>query len=52
MMYLDVWRTGTFPEKQQGSVVVIANTGRRMTEHSTSDSLHDISWIQKAALQL
>ena len=29
----------------------IANTDRRTTEHSTSDSLGNISWIQKAALQ-
>ena len=54
MMYLDVWRSGTFPEEQQVSecAVPIANTDRRMTEHSTSDSLGDVSWIQKAALQL
>jgi len=34
------------------SALLIANTDRRTTERSTSDSLGDISWIQKAALQL
>jgi len=36
------------------SVLPIANTDRRMTERSTSDSpsLGNVSWIQKAALQL
>jgi len=57
MTYLDVWRSGTFPEKQQVSDHECAtdcklNTERRMTERSTSDSLGDVSWIQKAALQL
>jgi len=33
------------------SALPIANTDRRTTEHSTSDSLGNISWIQKAALQ-
>jgi len=47
-----VWRSGTFPEKQQASALLIANTDHRMTERSTSDSLGDVSWIQKAALQL
>ena len=53
MTYLDVRRSGTFLEKQQESecTVPIAYTDRRMTEHSTSDSLGDVSWIQKAALQ-
>ena len=32
--------------------IPIANTDRRTTERSTSDSLGDVSWIQKAALQL
>ena len=50
MTYLDVWRSGTFPEKQQ--VLPIANMDCRTTECSTSDSLGDISLIQKAALQL
>jgi len=36
MTYLDVWRSGTFPEKQQVSEL----------------SLSNVSWIQKAALQL
>jgi len=52
MTYLDVWRTGTFLEKQQGSALLIANTDHRTNEHSTSDSLGGVSWIQKAALQL
>jgi len=53
MTYLDVWRSGTFPEKQQVSECVpIANMDRRTTEHLTSGSLGDVSWIQKAALQL
>jgi len=34
------------------SVLLIANTDRRMTECSTSDSVGDASWVQKAALQL
>ena len=50
--YLDVWRSGTFPEKQQASALPIANTNRRTTEHFTSDSFGNVSWVQKAALQL
>ena len=34
------------------SALPIANTDCRMTECLTSDSLGDVSWIQKAALQL
>jgi len=49
--YLDMWRSGTFPEKQQTSVLLITNTDHRMTERSTSDSLGYVSWIQKAAVQ-
>jgi len=52
MTYLDVWRSGTIPEKQQASALPIANIDHRMTECSTSDSLGNVSWIQKAALQL
>jgi len=52
MMYLDVWRSGTFLEKQQASVLLIANMDHRTIECSTSESLGDVSWIQKAALQL
>jgi len=53
MTYLDVWRSGTFPENsKKASALPIANTDGRMTERSTSDSLGDVSWIQKAALQL
>ena len=52
MTYLDVWRSGTFPEKQQVSECTTdCNTDGRTTERSTSDSLGDVSWIQKAALQ-
>jgi len=43
MMYLDVWRNDTFPEKLQVSVLLVTNTDRRMTEHSTSDGLGDVS---------
>ena len=50
MMYLDVWRSGKFPEKQQA--LPIANMDRRTTERLTTDSLGDISWIQKATSQL
>ena len=31
---------------------IIANMDRRMTELSTSDDLSNVSWVQKAALQL
>jgi len=48
--YLDVWRSGTFLEKQQVSALPITNTDHRTTERSTSDSLGDVSWIQIAAL--
>jgi len=34
------------------SVLPIANTDHRTTEHSTSDNPGDISWVQKAAMQL
>jgi len=47
MMYLDVWRSGTFPEKQQVSECA---TDRK--HRLTSDSLSNVSWIQKATLQL
>ena len=50
MTYLDVWRSGTYPEKSQASALPIANTDCRTTENSTSDSLGDVSWIQKADL--
>jgi len=44
------------PGKQQvtnvASALPIANTDDRMTERSTLDSLGDVSWVQKAALQL
>ena len=47
-MYLDVWRSGTFPEKLQVSECAInCKRGRRTTECSTSDSLGNVSWIQK-----
>ena len=35
----------------QGTLTIV-NTDRRTTERSTSDSPGDVSWIQKAALQL
>ena len=50
--WVDMWRSGTFPKKLQVSVIPITNTYRGTTEHSTSDSLGDVSWVQKAALQL
>jgi len=34
------------------SALLITNTDRRTTERSTSDCLGDVSWIQKATLQL
>ena len=40
MTYMDVWRSGTSPKKQQVSALPIANT-----ERSTSDSLGDVSLI-------
>ena len=52
MTYLDVWRSGTFMEKLQVSVLPIASIDPTTTERSTSDSLGNISWIQKATLQL
>ena len=51
--YLDVWRSGTFLEKQQVSECATDYKHRcRTTEHLTSDSLGNVSWIQKAILQL
>jgi len=48
-----VWRSGTFPENhKQVSTLPVANTDHGMTERSTSDSLGDVSWVQKAALHL
>jgi len=52
MVYLDVQGSGTFLDKQQISMLPITKMGQRTTEHSTSDSLGNVSWIQKAALQL
>jgi len=46
-MYLDVWRSGTFPESKQVRYWLQART-----ERSTSDSLGNVSWVQKDALQL
>ena len=37
---------------KQASALPIANMDRRTTERSTSDSLGDISWVQKATLKL
>ena len=36
--WVDVWRSGTFPEKTQASGLLIANTDHRMIDNSTSDS--------------
>ena len=47
MMYLDVWRSGRFLENPQVSALPIANKDHRTTEHSTSDSLGNVSWVQK-----
>ena len=52
MTYLDMWRSGTFLEKPQVSALVITNTDHRTTEHSISDSVGDLSWVQKVPLQL
>ena len=52
MTYLDVWRSGTFLEKSQVSALVITNTDHRTTEHSISDSVGNLSWVQKVPLQL
>ena len=52
MTYLDVWKSGILLEKPQVSVLPITNMNRRTTERSTSCSLGDVSWVQKAALQL
>ena len=41
-----------FSEKEQVSVLRIANMDHRTTERSTSDSFGDISQIQEATLQL
>ena len=49
MTCLDVSRSGTFTEKPQ--VIECAtdqNMNHRTTERSTSDSLGDVSWIQRA----
>ena len=43
MTYLDVWRSGTFMEKPQVSVLPIANIDGTTTECLTSDSLGDVS---------
>ena len=40
-----------FPEKTQVSMLLIANMDCGMTERLTTDSLDDVSWVQKAALQ-
>ena len=45
MTYMDVWKSGTFPKKQQVSALPIAKT-----ECSTSDSLGDVSVITTLAV--
>ena len=54
MTYLDVWRSGTFPKKKQQVTECATDHkhGCTTNERSTSDSLGDVSWIQKSALQL
>jgi len=42
----------SWKKKQQVSALPTANTDRRTTKRSTSDSLGNISWIQKSTLQL
>ena len=37
--WVDVWRSGTFPEKLHVSPLPITNTDHRMAEHSISESL-------------
>jgi len=49
---MDVWKSGTFPEKLQVSECTTANTDHGTAEHLTSGSLGPISWVQKAALKL
>jgi len=44
--WVDVWRSGKFPEKRQESVLLIANMDHRTTERSTSDSLGNVSWFR------
>jgi len=54
-----VWRTWTcegvahsWKNSKLVSALLIANTDHRTTERSTSERLSDVSWIQKAVLQL
>ena len=50
------WTCGGMAHSQkkhkEASALPITNTDRRTTKHSTSGSLGDISWVQKATLQL
>jgi len=55
--WVDMRRSGTFPEKPQVSMLPIATTDHAVTKGLTSGSqvqcsLGDISWVQKAASQL
>ena len=43
--------SGTFPGKQQVSVLQITKMHHRTTERLTSDSLGNVSWTKKIALQ-
>ena len=57
MRYLDVgWTCGGVAHSQKNckwvSALPIANTDHGTTKHSTSGSLGNISWVQKAALKL
>jgi len=40
------------PGKITSDALVITNTDHRTTEHSISDSVGDLSWVQKVPLQL
>ena len=41
---------GVAHSRKCSECTTIANTDHTMTEHSTSDNLADVSWIQKATL--
>ena len=48
--WVDVWRSGTFTEKSK--YATDCNHRPCTTEQSTSVSLRDVSWVQKAISQL
>ena len=47
-----MWVAHSWKNSKRVAMLPITNTDCRTTERSTSDSLGDVSWIQKAALQL